>query len=96
MTEVSQDVRESARKIETTLRNRLAEIGQVRMADKLNVSESTIARWKDAEIEKLALYIAGLMLKVVPSDANLIHADEVKAMRTLAMRGLRSMEEGKP
>ena len=96
MTEVSQDVRESARKIETTLRNRLAEIGQVRMADKLNVSESTISRWKDAEIEKLALYIAGLMLKVVPSDANLIHADKVKAMRTLAMRGLRSMEEGKP
>ena len=94
MTEVSQDVRESARKIETLLRNRLAEVGQVRMADKLNVSESTVSRWKDSEIEKVALYLSGLMLKVVPSGANLINADEVKAMRTLAMRGLRSMEEG--
>ena len=92
MPEVSPALRERARKIETDLRNRLADVSQTRMAESLGVSESTVSRWKDAEIEKVALYLASLGLKVVPFDANLITADEVSAMRILSMRGLRAME----
>ena len=92
MTEVSQELRERARKTETILRNQLAEVGQARMAERLGVSESTVSRWKADQIEQLALQLTALGLKVVPLDANLITADEVKAMRTLAMTGLRAME----
>ncbi|WP_103018126.1 CII family transcriptional regulator [Alicycliphilus denitrificans] len=94
MPEVSQDLRERARKTETALRNQLAEIGQSKLASSLGTSESTISRWKSEQIEQVALLLTGLGLKVVPEDAHLINADEVKAMRTLAMRGLRSMEGG--
>lgn len=90
MSEVSQDVRASARKIETYLRNRLAEMGQARVADKLNVHESTVSRWKDSDIERIALYLAALNLKVVPagSDAQVFSVDEVTAMATLAKRAI--------
>lgn len=92
MSEVSQDLRERSRKTETALRNQLAEVGQSKLAERLGTSESTISRWKSDQIEQVALLLTGLGLKVVPLDANLITADEVKAMRTLALRGLRSME----
>lgn len=95
MTEVSQELRASARKNETVLRNRLAEIGQVKVADKLDVSESTVSRWKDQDIERISLYLAALKLKVVPSDAELFDKDEVWAMRILSIRGLRSVEREK-
>lgn len=79
MTEVSQELRERARKTETILRNQLAEVGQARMAERLGVSESTVSRWKADQVEQLALQLTALGLKVVPLDANLITADEVKA-----------------
>ena len=93
MPEVSPALRERARKTETVLRNQLAEIGQARVAERLGVSESTISRWKADQIESLAQQLTALGLKVVPLDANLLTTDEVTAMRTLAMVGLRSMEK---
>lgn len=88
MAEVSQDVRESARKIETHLRNALAEMGQARVADKMNVSESTISRLKDGSIENLALFIAALNLNVIGKDQVVISKTDLQVLRHLAARGL--------
>ena len=93
MSEVSPDVRESARKIEQVIRNALAEMGQVRLADKVNTSESTISRWKDSGIDNLALLLAGLRLQVVSADANLIDGHEVKAMSVLALARVQDLVE---
>ena len=88
MTEVSQDVRESARKIETTLRNQLAEMGQARVADKMNVSESTISRMKDADIDKFALFIAAINCNIVGKDQRVVSASDLQVLKHLAARGL--------
>ena len=88
MTEVSPDVRESARKIETTLRNALAEMGQARVADKMNVSESTISRMKDADIEKFALFIAAINCNIVGKDQRVVSASDLQVLKHLAARGL--------
>ena len=88
MAEVSQDVRESARKIETHLRNQLAEMGQARVADKMNVSESTISRLKDGSIDNLALFIAALNLNIVGKDQVVISKTDLQVLRHLAARGL--------
>ena len=88
MAEVSQDVRESARKIETTLRNQLAEMGQARVADKMNVSESTISRMKDADIDKFALFIAAINCNIVGKDQRVVSASDLQVLKHLAARGL--------
>lgn len=92
MSEVSQHLRESARKTETALRNQLAEVGQAKMAERLGVSESTISRWKAEQIEQVALQLTALGLKVAPIDAKLINASETRAMQALALAYLRHLE----
>lgn len=88
MSEVSQDVRESARKIETLLRNSLAEIGQARVSDKMGVSESTVSRMKDSEIERMGLFIASLGLRLVGADHKVLSASDLQVLKHLAARGL--------
>lgn len=80
-------MRESARKIETLLRNALAEMGQTRVADKMNTSESTISRMKDGDIEKFALFAAALNLKLVDKEHCVILRDDLKILRHCAVRG---------
>lgn len=92
MTQASDETKARSRKTETQLRNRLAEVSQKRVADIAGKDESAVSRWKDMQLEPAALYITALGFKLVPLD--LITADEVKAMRTLAMRGLQHMEQG--
>ena len=88
MAEVSQDVRESARKIETALRNALADMGQARVADKMNVSESTVSRMKDSSIEQFALFAAALNLNIVGKDQHVISATDLQALKHFAARDL--------
>lgn len=88
MSEVSPELRERARKIETLLRNALAEVGQVRVAEKLDVSESTVSRMKDSDIERMALFVASLNLRIVEAEQLLISAQDLQALRHLAARGL--------
>ncbi|WP_423454304.1 CII family transcriptional regulator [Ottowia sp. VDI28] len=88
MSEVSPDLRESARKIETILRNSLAEFGQARVADKMNVSESTISRMKSEDIERMAMFIAAMGLRVIGQDYRVISIADLNALRHFAARGL--------
>lgn len=88
MSEVSQDVRERARKIETLLRNSLADTGQARVADKMSVSESTVSRMKDSDIERMALFISALGLRLINADMRVISAADLQALQHCAARGL--------
>lgn len=88
MSEVSPDVRESARKIETQLRNALAEMSQARVADKMNVSEATVSRMKDADIEKFALFMAAINVGVLPPGHRVISDRDLMALKHIAARGL--------
>ncbi|THJ36189.1 hypothetical protein E8K88_02695 [Lampropedia aestuarii] len=91
MSEVSQDLRESARKIETTLRNALADMGQARVADKMNTSESTISRLKNENIENIALFIAALNLNILGKDHFVISKTDLQVLRHAAARGIPHM-----
>lgn len=88
MHEVSPELRERSRKIETLLRNALAEVGQTRVADKMGVSESTVSRLKADDIERMALFIVALGLRVVDTDQRTISASDLQALKHLAARGL--------
>lgn len=88
MSEVSQDVRETARKIETLLRNTLAEMGQARVADKMNVSDANVSRMKDGDIEKFALFLAAMNISVMGPGYRPISHDDFKVLQYAAIRGL--------
>lgn len=88
MNEVSPDLRESARKIETLLRNVLADVGQATVADKMGVSESTVSRMKTDDIERISLFVVSLDLRIVASDQRIISASDLQALKQLAARGL--------
>lgn len=94
MAEVSPELAARARKIETHLRNQLAEVGQSRMAERLHIAESTVSRWKDGQIEPISIYLASLGLKVVPEDAKLV-TKEIKAMGVLALAYMRHAEQAR-
>jgi hypothetical protein len=83
MTEVSPSMRESARKIESSLLQRLSSVGQVTVARSMDVSESTISRLKDGQIAVVSQLLAALGLKLVPADFKVVDPARAQAMYTL-------------
>lgn len=83
MTEVSLTMRESARKIESSLLQRLSHVGQVTVARAMDVSESTVSRLKDGQIAAVSQLLAALGLKLVPSDFKVVDPVRAQAMYTL-------------
>lgn len=83
MTEVSSSQRDSARKIESSLLQRLSAVGQVTVAKAMDVSESTISRLKDGQITAVAQLLAALNLKLVPADFKVVDPIRAQAMYTL-------------
>jgi hypothetical protein len=83
MTEVSPSMRESARKIESSLLQRLSSVGQVTVAKSMDVSESTISRLKDGQIAVVSQLLAALGLKLVPADFKVVDPARAQAMYTL-------------
>jgi hypothetical protein len=88
MTEVSADVLQAARKIQSLILQTLSSQGQGKVADMMGVNPSTITRIKDEKIEQLALFLASLGLKLVTNSSNLYDAPYIAALTLLASRGL--------
>lgn len=57
------------------------------------MSESTISRWKDGDIDKTGLTLAVLGLKVVPSDESTIDPRRFAALVALAEEGFAALRE---
>lgn len=81
MAEVSTDPRARARKSQSTILQRLAQPGiQSRIAGLLEVDESTVSRWK-GDVERTALILMHLGLKVVDEKKVCVPADEIAMLR---------------
>ena len=85
------DVDERARKNASVILQRLASAGQVNVAKALNVSEATISRKKDGEIEEIAKFLAVLGLKAVPIEMRCYNAADIDPLLQLAKRHLQQI-----
>ena len=87
MAEVSPAIAERARKNTSAILRGLASVGQVRVAEHLNLSESTVSRMKDGELDRLGALLAACGLKVVPQDAQTVDQELLRSLSILAARG---------
>ncbi len=69
---------------------RLVSVGQKSVADAIGLSESTVSRWKEGEIERWAKLFALLGLQVVPVSAVVVNAEYLRSLETLAELGLKA------
>lgn len=83
MSEVSPPESETSRKIERTILHALAERGQAHAAAVMGVSESSVSRMKDGQIEAPSRLLAVIGLKVVPSQYKCLDPIKAQAMVTL-------------
>lgn len=89
-TQLSPELDERAREFESLVLNRLLSAGQRSVADAIGVSESTVSRWKEGEIERWCKVLALLGLQLVPDQAVVVNADYLRSLETLAELGLRA------
>lgn len=75
---------ERSRKNEAVILQGLQRIGQVRVAKELGVSEATISRFKDSNLQQVAEIIAACELKIVPQNIRCYSEDSINAMLILA------------
>jgi len=83
---------ESARKNERLILRSLASYGQAHVAQALDVSESTVSRWKDGEIARWAQCLAVLGLKVVPAEHLLCSPKMIEALLTFARQRVAQLD----
>lgn len=88
--QLSPDMDTRAREFESLFLQRLVSVGQKTVADAIGVSESTVSRWKEGEIERWCKVIAHLGLQLVPESAVLVNGDYLRSLETLAELGLRA------
>lgn len=69
---------------------RLASVGQKTVADAIGLSESTVSRWKEGDIERWCKVIALLDLQLVPASAVVTTAAYLHSVETLAELGLKA------
>lgn len=86
----SQDPGAKAREIESLVLQHLLSVGQRTLADAIGLSESTVSRWKEGEIERWSKVLAFLGLQVVPASAVVVNAEYLRSLETLAELGLKA------
>ena len=89
---VDPSIRKAAQRNYTIVLNGLTEVSQVRVAQLLGESASTLSEFKRDQLERLAAMLAACNLKVVSTTEESISNDEVWALRILAIK---RMEEGR-
>lgn len=82
----SQQIKDRSMKNLTVVLKELASMGQVTAAGLIGVSESTVSRMKDGDLEKFSDLLAACGLKIVPVSMQCFPAEEVEALRILARR----------
>jgi Bacteriophage CII protein len=92
MTTVCAEVTERARKNLTVILQRLAAVGQARVAEGIGQHESTVSRWKGADAEQLAKMLALMGLKVVPIEMRCYPQHKIDAIFVLAKASMETMD----
>jgi hypothetical protein len=88
--ELSPELDARARKNGATILQALAAVGQVEVAKRLKVSESTVSRYKDkdGQIEEIGKLLAAMGLKVVPGHFECEDPQELASLRWFSRRYL--------
>ena len=89
MSELSPSIAEASRKIEKQILQSLAQRSQVKVAELLGVSESTVSRMDKTSI---AAFIAACGLKAVPITQVCFDPEYIQSLKVLAGVGLRGVE----
>jgi hypothetical protein len=72
----------------------LAEISQVRVAERMGLSGTTVSRMKDEELERFALLLAACNLVVQPRSYQAIDPEKLRALKVLARDSLEQETRG--
>lgn len=91
MAELSTSIAERSRKNHTTILRALAGVGQVRAAELIGVSESTVSRFKDGGLEQAAALLAACGLKCVPLEFRCIDERTFSAFELLWEKAMKQM-----
>lgn len=89
MPQLSPTISEASRKVERTLLQTLAARSQVRVAELMGVSESTVSR---IDKSTLAAFLAACGLKVVKQEMQCFDPDYIHSLKVLAGVGLQAPE----
>lgn len=89
MPQLSPTISEASRKVERTLLQTLAARSQVRVAELMGVSESTVSRIDKSSI---AAFLAACGLKAVPQERVCLDPDYIHSLKVLAGVGLQAPE----
>ncbi|WP_269473991.1 CII family transcriptional regulator [Variovorax sp. RA8] len=93
MSASSSTVQERARKTQVTILRALQEPGrQVALATSMGISESTVSRMKNDQLEQFSELLAHLGLKVVNQEMQCFPPDQIQALLTLSKVHLASIE----
>ena len=66
----------------------MASISQVKVAERMGLSGTTVSRMKDEDIERLALLLAACNLVAQPRSYQSIDPDKLRALKLLAREAL--------
>lgn len=89
MPQLSAAVSESARKCERVILQTLAKVSQVRVAERMGISESAVSRM---DKQGIAAFVAACGLKVVPAEMQCFDPEYIKSLKCLAGVGLQAPE----
>ena len=78
----------TARRNHSAILKALAKVGQERIADALGISGSSLSVFKSEHLERLSAVLAACGLKVVLETDESTSADELWALKVLAMKAL--------
>lgn len=92
MATVNVPASDRARKNLKTILQALATVGQGPAADAIGVSESTISRMKDGDLDRLAQLLAVLGLKVVPETVKCYEPKFIESIFQLAKQRMSQVE----
>ncbi|WP_341959222.1 CII family transcriptional regulator [Pseudomonas sp. RC10] len=87
---LSPEVDARAREFEALVLSRLLSAGQKVVADAIGLSESTVSRWKEGDIERWCKVLALLGIQLVPQTAVVVNASYLHSVETLAELGLKA------
>lgn len=89
---VSANVGERSRKAHSLILQRIASVGQVRVAEDLGTSESTVSRFVNSDLERTCQILAALGLKVVPIELKCYEPRKITLLLELARDHLNHLE----
>jgi hypothetical protein len=88
LSDLDSSVLRLAQKNDNVIRRALQDVGQVRVAELMGLSQPTLSEWKNAHLSRITAMLAASGLRVVPCSARFYSEEHITALKTLARQGL--------